>query len=38
MEQLGDNPDIYYHSAVAYRILQNYEKAIYYLNEAASNR
>lgn len=36
MEQLGDNPEIYYHSAVAYRILQNYEKAIYYLNEAAA--
>lgn len=34
MEQIGDRPDIYYHSAVAYRILQNYEKAIYYLNEA----
>ena len=34
MKQLGDRPDIYYHSAVAYRILQNYEKAIYYLNEA----
>lgn len=34
MEQLGDSADIYYHSAVAYRILQNYEKAIYYLNEA----
>ena len=36
MEQLGDSPDIYYHSAVAYRILQNYEKAIYYLNEAVA--
>ncbi|MBU3190976.1 capsular biosynthesis protein [Clostridium bowmanii] len=36
MEQLGDSPDIYYHSAVAYRLLQNYEKAIYYLNEAAA--
>lgn len=36
MEQLGDRPDIYYHSAVAYRILQNYEKAIYYLNEAVA--
>ena len=36
MDQLGDSPDIYYHSAVAYRILQNYEKAIYYLNEAAA--
>ena len=34
MEQLGDKPDIYYHSAMAYRILQNHEKAIYYLNEA----
>jgi tetratricopeptide (TPR) repeat protein len=36
MEQLGDSADIYYHSAVAYRILQNYEKAIYYLNEAVA--
>lgn len=36
MDQLGDKPDIYYHSAVAYRILQNYEKAIYYLNEAVA--
>ncbi|MBU3092791.1 capsular biosynthesis protein [Clostridium sp. CF011] len=34
MEQLGDRADIYYHTAVAYRNLQNYEKAIYYLNEA----
>jgi tetratricopeptide (TPR) repeat protein len=36
MDQLGDSADIYYHSAVAYRILQNYEKAIYYLNEAVA--
>ncbi|MGH4119873.1 tetratricopeptide repeat protein [Clostridium sp.] len=36
MEQLGDKPEIYYHSAVAYRLLQNYEKAIYYLNEASA--
>ncbi|MGV8983540.1 tetratricopeptide repeat protein [Clostridium sp.] len=36
MDQLGDSPDIYYHSAVAYRLLHNYEKAIYYLNEAAA--
>jgi len=36
MDQLGDSPDIYYQSAVAYRILQNYEKAIYYLNEAVA--
>jgi tetratricopeptide (TPR) repeat protein len=34
MDQLGDKPDIYYHCAIAYRHLQNYEKAIYYLNEA----
>jgi len=36
MEHLGDRPEIYYHSAVAYRNLQNYEKAIYYLNEAVA--
>ncbi|MBZ9687643.1 tetratricopeptide repeat protein [Clostridium estertheticum] len=36
MDELGDRPDIYYHTAVAYRILQNYEKAIYYLNEAVA--
>ena len=36
MEELGDNADIYYYTAVAYRILQNYEKAIYYLNEAVA--
>ena len=36
INQLGDRPDIYYHCAVAYRVLQNYEKAIYYLNEAVA--
>ena len=36
MDHLGDKPDIYYHIAVAYRILQNHEKAIYYLNEAVA--
>lgn len=34
IEELGDSPDIFYNIAVAYRILENYEKAIYYLNEA----
>ena len=36
IDQLGDRPDIYYNCAVAYRVLQNYEKAIYYLNEAVA--
>ncbi|MEY8763478.1 MULTISPECIES: tetratricopeptide repeat protein [Clostridium] len=30
----GDNALLYYYIAVAYRMLENYEKAIYYLNEA----
>lgn len=34
MEEYGDNASLYYHIAVGYRILENYEKAIYYLNEA----
>lgn len=34
MEVLGDKVEVYYYIAVAYRILQNYEKAIYYLNDA----
>lgn len=32
----GDHPSLYYYIAVAYRMLENYEKAIYYLNEALS--
>ena len=36
IEELGDSPDIFYNIAVAYRILKNYEKAIYYLNEAVA--
>lgn len=36
INQLGDRPDIYYNCAVAFRILKNYEKAIYYLNEAVA--
>ncbi len=34
MPVLGDSAEYYYHVAVAYRNLENYEKAIYYLNEA----
>lgn len=34
MDTLGDNALLYYYIAVAYRMLENYEKAIYYLNEA----
>lgn len=36
VDVLGDSADIFYYIAVSYRILQNYEKAIYYLNEALS--
>ncbi|GAA0177444.1 tetratricopeptide repeat protein [Clostridium sediminicola] len=34
LDEMGDNPSIYYYIAVAYRNLENYEKAIYYLNES----
>lgn len=34
VEEMGDNPSIYYYIAVAYRNLENYEKAIYYLNDS----
>lgn len=34
LEELGDNAEIYYYIAIAYRVLENYEKAIYYLNDA----
>ncbi|MBA5850894.1 tetratricopeptide repeat protein [Clostridium sp. cel8] len=34
MDVFGDHPSFYYYVAVAYRLLENYEKAIYYLNEA----
>lgn len=36
LDEFGDNPSLYYYIAVSYRILNNYEKAIYYLNEALS--
>ena len=36
IDELGGSPDIFYHTAVANRILHNYEKAIYYLNEAVA--
>lgn len=34
LDEYGDNAPLYYFIAVGYRILENYEKAIYYLNEA----
>ncbi|QGU94984.1 capsular biosynthesis protein [Clostridium bovifaecis] len=34
LNQLGDNAEIYYHIGVAYRILENHEKAIYYLESS----
>lgn len=34
LSEYEDAQDLYYYIAVAYRILNNYEKAIYYLNEA----
>lgn len=36
IDVFGDHASLYYYIAVGYRILQNYEKAIYYLNEALS--
>lgn len=36
IDEFGDDAALYYYIAVAYRILENYEKAIYYLNEALS--
>ncbi|WMJ81172.1 capsular biosynthesis protein [Clostridium sp. MB40-C1] len=32
--ELGDNADIYYYIAIAYRVLENYHKAIYYLEKS----
>jgi tetratricopeptide (TPR) repeat protein len=34
LDTLGDSAELYYYIAVANRILENHEKAIYYLNEA----
>nr|WP_286207975.1 tetratricopeptide repeat protein [Clostridium caldaquaticum] len=34
LEEYGDDAALYYYIAVGYRILNNFEKAIYYLNEA----
>ncbi|NMM61121.1 capsular biosynthesis protein [Clostridium sp. P21] len=36
VNEFGNDAILYYHIAVAYRILENYEKAIYYLNESMS--
>ncbi|EJP6473293.1 tetratricopeptide repeat protein [Clostridium botulinum] len=34
MNKLEDNTTVYYYVAVAYRMIENYDKAIYYLNKA----
>ncbi len=34
LDEYGDNATLFYHIAVGYRIFENFEKAIYYLNEA----
>lgn len=34
LEVMADHASLYYYIAVAYRILENHEKAIYYLNES----
>lgn len=34
LEEYSDNAALFFNIAVGYRILENYEKAIYYLNEA----
>jgi tetratricopeptide (TPR) repeat protein len=34
LEEYSDDASLYYNIAVGYRVLQNHEKAIYYLNEA----
>ncbi|MCY6483555.1 capsular biosynthesis protein [Clostridium aestuarii] len=34
LEELGDKAEIYFHIAVGYRILENYDKAIYYLEKS----
>lgn len=36
LDEFGDNASLYFYIAVCYRILENNEKAIYYLNEALS--
>jgi len=36
LDQFGNDAAMYYYIAIAYRILENHEKAIYYLNEALS--
>lgn len=34
VDRFGDNPSLFYYIALCYRKLENYEKAIYYLNES----
>lgn len=33
-EEMGDNSEIYYYIAVSYRVLENYNKSIYYLERS----
>ncbi len=35
-DQFGNDAVLYYYIGVAYRVLENYEKSIYYLNESVS--
>jgi len=34
LSQMGDSAEIYFHIAIAYRILENFNKAIYYLEKS----
>lgn len=36
MDYLSDKVEIYYYIAIAYRVMENHEKAIYYLNDAVA--
>lgn len=36
LDRFGDNPSLFYYVAICYRKLENFEKAIYYLNESIS--
>ncbi|WP_123054319.1 tetratricopeptide repeat protein [Clostridium sp. JN-1] len=36
IDEFGNDATLYYYIAVAYRMLENYEKAIYYLNESVN--
>lgn len=36
LDEFNDDAELYYYIAIAYRVLENYEKAIYYLIEAVN--